>query len=107
MRSIARASGRTVGPVRSSPRGSGSAVQCRNAIRGSRADSGPATIGCSDSAETVATILTERFGIAAENLTTQGYGEQYLKIDTQEAERENRRVTVRNITPLLRRQAAQ
>ena len=57
-------------------------------------------------AETVATILTERFGIPAENLTTQGYGEQYLKVNTQEAAQENRRVTVRNITPLLRQQAA-
>jgi outer membrane protein OmpA-like peptidoglycan-associated protein len=52
-------------------------------------------------AETVATILTERFGIPAENLTTQGYGEQYLKVDTEGAERENRRVTLRRITPLL------
>ena len=57
-------------------------------------------------AETAATILTERFGIPAENLTTQGYGEQYLKIATQEPERENRRVTVRRITPLLQQQAA-
>jgi outer membrane protein OmpA-like peptidoglycan-associated protein len=57
-------------------------------------------------AETVATILTERFGIPAENLTTQGYGEQYLKVETQEPAEENRRVTVRNITPLLRQQAA-
>ena len=55
-------------------------------------------------AETVATILTERFQIPAENLTTQGYGEQYLKVNTQEAERENRRVTIRRITPLLRGQ---
>jgi outer membrane protein OmpA-like peptidoglycan-associated protein len=53
-------------------------------------------------AETVATILTERFQIPAENLTTQGYGEQYLKIDTQEPERQNRRVTLRKITPLLK-----
>lgn len=52
-------------------------------------------------AETVATVLSERFGIPAENLTTQGYGEQYLKVNTQEAERENRRVTIRRITPLL------
>jgi outer membrane protein OmpA-like peptidoglycan-associated protein len=52
-------------------------------------------------AETVATVLTERFGIPAENLTTQGYGEQYLKINTQAPERENRRVAVRRITPLL------
>jgi outer membrane protein OmpA-like peptidoglycan-associated protein len=52
-------------------------------------------------AETVAAILTERFGIPAENLTTQGYGEQYLKINTQAAERQNRRVAIRRITPLL------
>src|SRR5690606_1725449 len=50
-------------------------------------------------AETVAIILTEEFGVPAENLTTQGYGEQYLLVDTQEAERRNRRVTVRRITP--------
>ena len=52
-------------------------------------------------AEAVANILTEEFGIPPENLTTQGYGEQYLKIPTQAAERRNRRVTVRRITPLL------
>jgi outer membrane protein OmpA-like peptidoglycan-associated protein len=50
----------------------------------------------------VATVLSERFQIPAENLTTQGYGEQYLKINTQAPERENRRVTLRRITPLLR-----
>jgi outer membrane protein OmpA-like peptidoglycan-associated protein len=52
-------------------------------------------------AETVAITLTERFGIPAENLTTQGYGEQYLKVPTQAPERQNRRVTLRRITPLL------
>jgi outer membrane protein OmpA-like peptidoglycan-associated protein len=57
-------------------------------------------------AETVATILTEMFGVPAENLTTQGYGEQYLEINTQEPERANRRVTIRRITPLLRGEAA-
>ncbi|WP_229426679.1 OmpA family protein [Microvirga alba] len=55
-------------------------------------------------AETVATVLTQRFGIPAENLTTQGYGEQYLKINTQAPERRNRRVTIRRITPLLQGQ---
>jgi outer membrane protein OmpA-like peptidoglycan-associated protein len=45
--------------------------------------------------------LTERFQVPAENLTTQGYGEQYLKVPTQAAEVQNRRVTVRRITPLL------
>jgi outer membrane protein OmpA-like peptidoglycan-associated protein len=58
-------------------------------------------------AETVAMILSERFQIPAENLTTQGYGEQYLKINTQEAERENRRVAIRRITPLLQQNAQQ
>ena len=52
-------------------------------------------------AETVAITLTQRFGVPAENLTTQGYGEQYLKVPTQAAERQNRRVTLRRITPLL------
>jgi OOP family OmpA-OmpF porin len=51
-------------------------------------------------------VLTEQYGVPAENLTTQGYGEQYLKVNTQEAERTNRRVTVRRITPLLSGQAA-
>lgn len=52
-------------------------------------------------AEAVAAALTEVFEVPAENLTTQGYGEQYLKIDTQAAERENRRVAIRRITPLV------
>lgn len=54
-------------------------------------------------AETVAIILTEEFGVPPENLATQGYGEHYLKIDTQAAERQNRRVAVRRITPLISR----
>jgi outer membrane protein OmpA-like peptidoglycan-associated protein len=52
-------------------------------------------------AESVAIALTQQFGVPAENLSTQGYGEQYLKIPTQGPERANRRVTVRRITPLL------
>jgi outer membrane protein OmpA-like peptidoglycan-associated protein len=52
-------------------------------------------------AQSVAEILTRDFGVPPENLTTQGYGEQYLKVATQEAERLNRRVTLRRITPLL------
>jgi len=52
-------------------------------------------------AESVALALSQQFQIPAENLTSQGYGEQYLKIPTQAAERQNRRVTVRRITPLL------
>ncbi|MFC3640099.1 OmpA family protein [Camelimonas fluminis] len=52
-------------------------------------------------AQSVAEILTRDFQIPPENLTTQGYGEQYLKVSTQAASRENRRVTLRRITPLL------
>jgi OmpA-OmpF porin, OOP family len=52
-------------------------------------------------AESVALVLSEQLGVPAENLSTQGYGAQYLKIQTPEPERVNRRVTVRRITPLL------
>jgi outer membrane protein OmpA-like peptidoglycan-associated protein len=52
-------------------------------------------------AQAVAEILTKYFTIPAENLTTQGYGEQYLKVKTDGPEERNRRVTVRNITQLL------
>jgi len=55
-------------------------------------------------AETVAMVLTQSYGVPAENLTTQGFGEQDLKVDTQESERRNRRVTIRRITPLLQGQ---
>ena len=53
-------------------------------------------------AESVASVLTQDFDVPPENLVTQGYGEQYLKVDTEGAERANRRVTVRRITPLVR-----
>ncbi|WP_093236414.1 OmpA family protein [Sinorhizobium sp. NFACC03] len=53
-------------------------------------------------AESVAVLLTEVYGIPAENLVTQGYGERFLKIGTQEPEEENRRVTIRRVTPLVR-----
>lgn len=52
-------------------------------------------------AESVAFVLSEVYGIPPENLVTQGYGEEFLKIDTQEAERRNRRVAIRRITPLI------
>ncbi len=54
-------------------------------------------------AESVAIILTEAFGIPPENLVTQGYGEQYPKIDTDGPERLNRRVAIRNVTSLMAR----
>ncbi len=53
-------------------------------------------------AQTVAEILTYYFGIPPENLVTQGYGEEYLKVPTEGPERENRRVAFRNITSLMR-----
>jgi outer membrane protein OmpA-like peptidoglycan-associated protein len=52
-------------------------------------------------AETVAQILVDAYDVPPENLVVQGYGEQYLKIDTPYADWRNRRVTIRNITPLL------
>ena len=56
-------------------------------------------------AEAVSVVLTDQFQIPPENLTTQGYGEQQLKVPTQGPERANRRVTVRRITPLLQQNA--
>ena len=53
-------------------------------------------------AESVASLLTEVYDIPAENLVTQGYGERFLKVRTLEAEQENRRVTIRRVTPLVR-----
>ena len=52
-------------------------------------------------AEAAAELLTQQFGVPAENLTSQGYGSQYLKEQTSGPSAINRRVTVRRITPLL------
>jgi outer membrane protein OmpA-like peptidoglycan-associated protein len=52
-------------------------------------------------AEAAAELLTQQFGVPAENLTSQGYGSQYLKEQTSGPSRINRRVTIRRITPLL------
>ncbi|WP_319797162.1 OmpA family protein [Nitrobacter sp.] len=52
-------------------------------------------------AQSAAELLTQRFQVPPENLVTQGYGEQNLKVQTDGPSRENRRVTVRRITPLL------
>lgn len=57
-------------------------------------------------AEAVAQVLTEQFQVPAENLTSQGYGEQYLKVQTDGPERLNRRVSLRRITPLLTGQSS-
>ena len=52
-------------------------------------------------AESVAVALSEEFHVPAENLVTQGYGKQELKVQTSEPERANRRVAIRRITPLI------
>jgi outer membrane protein OmpA-like peptidoglycan-associated protein len=54
-------------------------------------------------AESVALALTEYFGVPPENLVVQGYGESELRVPTDADERQNRRVAVRIITPLLGR----
>jgi outer membrane protein OmpA-like peptidoglycan-associated protein len=56
-------------------------------------------------AESVAVALTEQFQVPAENLVTQGYGEQYPKEQTDGSSAVNRRVAVRRITPLIDQQA--
>ncbi|MGB5068785.1 MAG: OmpA family protein [Albidovulum sp.] len=53
-------------------------------------------------AESVALALTEYFDVPPENLVVQGYGERFLKIQTEQEERINRRASVRRITDLLR-----
>jgi OOP family OmpA-OmpF porin len=52
-------------------------------------------------AESVAVVMTEVYQIPPENLVSQGYGEQHLKVPTDGPSRENRRASVRRITPLL------
>jgi outer membrane protein OmpA-like peptidoglycan-associated protein len=58
-------------------------------------------------AEAVAQVLSEEFNVPPENLTTQGYGEQFLKVPTTGPERRNRRVAILRITPLLNGPMAQ
>ena len=53
-------------------------------------------------AETVANLLTEVYGIPPENMSVQGYGERFLKIRTEAAEQQNRRVAIRRVTTLVR-----
>ena len=56
---------------------------------------------CRPYAEAVAEALTNVFGIQPENLAPQGYGEQYLKVNTEAREPQNRRVAIRRITSLV------
>lgn len=52
-------------------------------------------------AQAVKQALTRYYVIAPENLRAVGLGERFLKIPTEEAEAENRRVSVARITPLV------
>lgn len=52
-------------------------------------------------AAVVAQILSDFYKVPPENLVTQGYGERFLKVKTEESERLNRRVTIKRITPLI------
>jgi outer membrane protein OmpA-like peptidoglycan-associated protein len=52
-------------------------------------------------AESIAGALTNAFGVPSENLSTQGYGERYLKVKTTKPEELNRRVAIRRITSLV------
>ncbi|KKL12293.1 hypothetical protein LCGC14_2537190, partial [marine sediment metagenome] len=57
-------------------------------------------------AESVALALTEYFAVPPENLVVQGYGERFLRVQTEGSEQANRRATVRRITPLLNQVAS-
>jgi outer membrane protein OmpA-like peptidoglycan-associated protein len=52
-------------------------------------------------AESIARALSEIFGVPAENMVVQGYGERYLRVQTQVSEPANRRVAVRQVTWLM------
>ncbi|MGI9511981.1 MAG: OmpA family protein [Anderseniella sp.] len=52
-------------------------------------------------ANAVRDAMLQFFNIERINIETVGYGEEFLKIETEEEEAENRRVTIRRITPLL------
>ena len=57
-------------------------------------------------AESLALALNEYFEVPVENMVVQGYGERFLKVPTQVAERANRRAVAREITGLLQTAAA-
>ena len=47
-------------------------------------------------------VLVQRFGIPRSSLDTVGYGEEFLLVPTQYEDWRNRRVTLRNITDVIR-----
>ncbi len=57
-------------------------------------------------AESLALALNEYFAVPVENMVVQGYGESFLKVQTQSDEQANRRATVRQITGLLQTAAS-
>ena len=52
-------------------------------------------------AQSIAEALSGAFGVPSENMTTQGYGERFLKVKSQKPEELNRRVAIRRITSLV------
>lgn len=56
-------------------------------------------------AESLALALTEYFDVPPENMVVQGYGESELLVPTYGAEPQNRRTTVRMISPLMQQLA--
>lgn len=56
-------------------------------------------------AESLALALTEYFDVPPENMVVQGYGESELLVPTAWAEPQNRRTTVRMISPLMQQLA--
>lgn len=54
-----------------------------------------------DRAAAVKDALIVQYGIPEQNLIDVGYGEEFLRIDTPDDEEENRRVAIRNISPLV------
>ena len=53
-------------------------------------------------ANSVMQALVDTYDISPDNLVAQGYGEEYLKVETERSEPRNRRVTMRRITNLVR-----
>ena len=56
-------------------------------------------------ARSVMRVLARHYGIPRRAMSSAGYGESYLKINTPYAERRNRRVTIRRVTDILYRPA--
>ncbi len=56
-------------------------------------------------ARSVMRVLVRHYGLPRRAMSTAGYGERYLKINTPYEERRNRRVTIRRVSDILYRPA--